>query len=923
MKKGLRVILMAALMALPVCGFADGDNPVYHETKITYAKPHSGGALNGGWVNGKMPCPDNITTYSQAIDLDVPGNKGFVKSDQSYVPYTNSSTKETKWFHVNSYCQFSNNTHPVEGVMVYGVFINSTYTFKYDEATERLNLDSEGKMTKPLRMGVMFLKNDNGYPGAVVYKEEMDVYGTKSQGIAGDTSHGDDEVPIYAFQLNLKEKVNLVDGWVCVYACDTGGKQNTAFAIVSDATEKGAGLSCLEYENESGEIWSNSGAYNFCFTGDPNKYIANKALKFMRVLSPANTENGKYAKVQVEVWNFGNSAVSDATFKLSADGKELSTETVPEAIPAGEKYKYTFKKRIDCSAKGTHNFTVENVTPNDDQLAEKSISFSTQNNDGATCESRSNYNHAYKYITKVSCGDIDNSSDWSLYSDFTNLSTDIAPGQTLTLTVTRKAGQGDYIKAWVDWNGDGLFDGPGELLGYVSGSSLDFTIPTNATVKPGKHTMRIVLTDHDGSPCGVYSYGETEDYSINVVRPDDSPAMDIDKNEVCFDDIMNTKQQTLNIKNEGSTQLDTQYEVVYSLPYSPSTNPAYSSPKNGEPAKVNVAPAPASALKAQLPAATDKDPFVMTYAGDYKANTGSSYEIVDFAHYYPATATNAIKGMKITSVDVFVATPAETANKICIWKGTKGVQGTTQATQLGEMVLEQKFDAVADSWNHVVLNTPYVIGDDDIYLGMRCEGCKNVKYQVGVDNGPSNLGYGDLMGLNGYGWWSLTELGANANVLLRANVTGTRTPAISWLTIDKNSASMAAGQSDKLTATADMWALDKTVYDAAIKVKSNDQLAKQVTVPVYLDLSESTADNIKFINADASRSALHITREGRITLDTDKHVAYIALFTTDGRQLQMNFDTNYVDASTLGRGIYLVKAVLDDETTISGTVAVK
>ena len=61
----------------------------------------------------------------------------------------------------------------------------------------------------------------------------------------------------------------------------------------------------------------------------------------------------------------------------------------------------------------------------------------------------------------------------------------------------------------------------------------------------------------------------------------------------------------------------------------------------------------------------------------------------------------------------------------------------------------------------------------------------------------------------------------------------------------------------------------------------------------------------------------------RITINTDRHVAYIALFTMDGRQLAMNFDTNVVDASTLRSGIYVAKAVLDDDTVHTATIAIK
>lgn len=913
MKKGLRVILTAALMALPVCGFANNDNPVYHETNITCGKVLSKGPRRQ-WVDGYMPCPEGKTTYSQAIDLTVTGNKGFVKSDESYTAYNG------RWFHVKSYCQFTNNLHPISGVLVYGVFMNSSYTFKYDEATERLNLDADGNMTKPLRMGVMFVKNENGYPGEVIYKEEMDVYGTKSAGTAGDTSHGDDAVPVYAFQLNLKEKLKLQEGWVCVYACNTGEKENTAFAIVSDATDKGAGLSCLEYEGQTGEIWSNSGAYNFCFTGDPTEYNVQKGLKFSRLLAPETSETSKYAKVQMEVMNYGGNAISDATYELYDGSNLLATETIGDVIQSNTTYKYTFNKRIDCSATGTHDFTIKNVTPNDELLADQTLAFSTKNTGGELCTSRSTYQGAYKYITKVHCGKINRESSWSNYSNFTDEIADITPGQTLQLTLEKKAASGDYIKVWVDWNGDGLFDGPGELIGYASSGKLDITIPENAVVTPGKHVMRIVLTDHDGPACETYTYGETEDYTLRVVRPDNTPAMALDKTEVDFGDEVTTKPtQTLKIKNDGETDLENSYKVVYSLPLAASTTPVYVTPKT--PVKLNVAQAPATAARVGIPEATENDPFVLTYAGTYKGNTGlsASYTSADYAHYYPAEVIKPIKGMKISSLDVYVATPGTGATSVRIWKGYKGLQKYYQS-----VAYSQEFTPTADSWNHITLNEPYTIGDDDIFVGVHFEGCENSPYLIGIDNGPATIGYGDLMSVaDVQQWWSLAEMGANGNVLMRANVTGLRTPAVNWLSIDKKNSVTAPGEETVLTLSADPWRLEHTVYDAAVQISSNDPLVSTQRVPVYFDLSSGVVDGMKLIDANADTNSVKITADKKIIVSTDKHVAYIALFTTDGRQLQMNFDTNCVDASLLKHGIYLVKAVLDDETTVTGTVAVK
>jgi hypothetical protein len=79
----------------------------------------------------------------------------------------------------------------------------------------------------------------------------------------------------------------------------------------------------------------------------------------------------------------------------------------------------------------------------------------------------------------------------------------------------------DQVLIWCDWNRDGDFTDAGEnvytsvLGGAYSGS---FVIPTTASL--GAVRMRIRLTDTasgvNATPCGVSSYGEVEDYTLNV-----------------------------------------------------------------------------------------------------------------------------------------------------------------------------------------------------------------------------------------------------------------------------------------------------------------------------------------------------------------------------------------------------------------------
>jgi len=81
----------------------------------------------------------------------------------------------------------------------------------------------------------------------------------------------------------------------------------------------------------------------------------------------------------------------------------------------------------------------------------------------------------------------------------------------------------EHVWAWIDWNQDCDFDDPGEAfdLGDISN---DGTIATNISVPSeallGETTMRVIEQyNTDPGPCNSHPtvYGETEDYTVNIV----------------------------------------------------------------------------------------------------------------------------------------------------------------------------------------------------------------------------------------------------------------------------------------------------------------------------------------------------------------------------------------------------------------------
>ena len=131
---------------------------------------------------------------------------------------------------------------------------------------------------------------------------------------------------------------------------------------------------------------------------------------------------------------------------------------------------------------------------------------------------------AYEWIDYVKLGTIarTSSADGGYYNG-TASSTSVAAGSSQTISFSAgfaSTAYTEYWKVFIDYNQDGDFADAGETV--VSGSSAStgtltgtFTVP--ATAKNGATRMRVVMSDASATTsCGSYSYGETEDYTINI-----------------------------------------------------------------------------------------------------------------------------------------------------------------------------------------------------------------------------------------------------------------------------------------------------------------------------------------------------------------------------------------------------------------------
>ena len=113
------------------------------------------------------------------------------------------------------------------------------------------------------------------------------------------------------------------------------------------------------------------------------------------------------------------------------------------------------------------------------------------------------------------------------YADYTAMSTNVQQGSSYTIDVQSGTPFGQYMAAFIDLNQDGDFDDAGEFfdIGYAgSGITVSASIAIPTGIPGGPTTLRVIGKYNTtailaGQACNNYSYGECEDYTVNISAP--------------------------------------------------------------------------------------------------------------------------------------------------------------------------------------------------------------------------------------------------------------------------------------------------------------------------------------------------------------------------------------------------------------------
>lgn len=198
----------------------------------------------------------------------------------------------------------------------------------------------------------------------------------------------------------------------------------------------------------------------------------------------------------------------------------------------------------------------------------------------ANCYCTSNATTTFnEEILNVKLGSLNNSSTCSstggpvsIQSQYSNYTATVAApnlAQTATYLLSVSVGtcgtnNANMTKVFIDYNQNGLFTDPGETV-YTStapttGANVinsSILVPSNALI--GQTRMRVVTVQttsaNNVNPCGTYSWGETEDYLVNITP---APTCPQPTNIAVLDATNNTA--VLQWTNGGS---ETQWQIEY------------------------------------------------------------------------------------------------------------------------------------------------------------------------------------------------------------------------------------------------------------------------------------------------------------------------------------------------------------------------
>jgi hypothetical protein len=301
----------------------------------------------------------------------------------------------------------------------------------------------------------------------------------------------------------------------------------------------GATSFSFEYKPNSGSNWTiiSTSTLNKNITGLTAGTLYNTRVK-------ATCSSGSSAYSAIVNFTTPGDGVCNVPVNLAASNVSSTTATINwSPVSGASSYNFQYKlesgntwSQVNVATNSvnlngmnpgiSYSVRVQTVCGSDQSAFSSTITFTTQL---GYCTSKG-LNTNYEWIKRVSLGTIDRTSvaDGG-YFNGTSLVAALDKGSTYTIgyqSGSKGTGSTLFWRIWIDFNNNSLFETEEQIVSTSSSSTSllnsSFTIPAGASTAMVR--MRVAMK-YGGYPtsCLTFSYGEVEDYSINIKSAGEDP----------------------------------------------------------------------------------------------------------------------------------------------------------------------------------------------------------------------------------------------------------------------------------------------------------------------------------------------------------------------------------------------------------------
>ncbi len=265
------------------------------------------------------------------------------------------------------------------------------------------------------------------------------------------------------------------------------------------------------------------------------KNLIPKDIGIAYLVSPVSSPNlGNNEVIHVVVKNFGGETQAHFPVSYSINNASPIEEVFSESIDPDSEKEFTFSTPVDLSVPGTYELKISTHLAGDMDPANDEL---VRNISKIVCQPASDCTNGDEIIRMQFAG-IDHQSECNGtgYSDFTDIKGEVSDPFIYSMSLTTKYGN-EYVNAWIDFNNNFVFEEEERIIeneimaaGKEEGVFTESFEPNLPYPMPiGTHLLRIRISWDQPleNPCMDVTYGETEDYMIEVKKTTDNPSPQI------------------------------------------------------------------------------------------------------------------------------------------------------------------------------------------------------------------------------------------------------------------------------------------------------------------------------------------------------------------------------------------------------------